>query len=201
MLKRGINGRTAVRVWWLLLVMRYAKKSIPCAIRSNQPTVRQNADFVIKAEAAKEWLAASAERQTITGDALGKFAELFAPFGTLAPESDWHPTGAGLLRCVEAAWRDGAFAPDDRALGNPLALLPVYTRLSDAEEHERIKLAKMPEGAERAQELRRGWQTPKKGVMRAALQSQATKMTDELRASRRLRSAFRSARCFLGGRS
>lgn len=132
-------------------------------VLNDEGPVRQNADFVIKAEAAKEWLAASAECQTITGDALGKFAELFAPFGTLAPESDWHPTGAGLLRCVEAAWRDGAFDPDDRALGNPLALLPVYTRLSDAEEHERIKLAKMPEGAERAQELRVGVADPKEG--------------------------------------
>lgn len=113
-------------------------------VLNDEGPVRQNADFVIKAEAAKEWLAASAECQTITGDALGKFAELFAPFGTLAPESDWHPTGAGLLRCVEAAWRDGAFAPDDRALGNPLALLPVYTRLATNVEYTsdelRIKL-------------------------------------------------------------
>ena len=132
-------------------------------VLNDEGSVRQNADFVIKAEATKEWLAASAERQTITGDALGKFAELFAPFGTLAPESDWHPTGAGLLRCVEAAWCNGAFDPDDQELGNPLALLPVYTRLSDAEEHERIKLAKMPEGAARAQELRVGVADPKEG--------------------------------------
>ena len=132
-------------------------------VLNDEGPVRQNADFVIKAEAAKKWLAASAERQTITGDALGKFAELFAPFGALAPESDWHPTGAGLLRCVEAAWRDGTFDPNDRALGNPLALLPVYTRLSDAEEHERVKLAKMPEGTERVQELRVGVADPKEG--------------------------------------
>ncbi|MFR7659196.1 MAG: tRNA (adenosine(37)-N6)-threonylcarbamoyltransferase complex dimerization subunit type 1 TsaB, partial [Eggerthellaceae bacterium] len=132
-------------------------------VLNDEGPVRQNADFVIKAEAAKKWLAASAERQTITGDALGKFAELFAPFGALAPESDWHPTGAGLLRCVEAAWRDGAFDPDDQELGNPLALLPVYTRLSDAEEHERVKLAKMPEGTERVQELRVGVADPKEG--------------------------------------
>lgn len=41
--------------------------------------------------------------------------------------------------------------------------MPVYTRLSDAEEHERIKLAKMPEGVERAQELRVGVADPKEG--------------------------------------
>lgn len=108
---------------------------------------RMNADFVIKAESAGEWLAASSEDQLITGDALAKFAGLFAPFGTLTPEETWHPTGAGLLRAAQQAWRAGALDPDDAALGDPVAVLPVYTRLSDAEEHERIRLAKAAEAA------------------------------------------------------
>ena len=108
---------------------------------------RMNADFVIKAESAGEWLAASSEDQLITGDALAKFAALFAPFGTLTPEETWHPTGAGLLRAAQQAWCAGALDPDDAALGDPVAVLPVYTRLSDAEEHERIRLAKAAEAA------------------------------------------------------
>ena len=106
---------------------------------------RLNADFVIKAQAACEWLSTGKTSQMITGDALAKFAEPFAPYGTLTCESDWHPTGAGLLKAAAHAWSRGALDPDDAELGDPLSVLPVYTRLSDAEEHERIRLAKTNE--------------------------------------------------------
>lgn len=122
-----------------------------------QGVTRLNADLVIKAQDAREWLASSmSENQLITGDALAKFAELFADQGTLAHEDYWHPTGAGLLHATAQAWREGAFDPDDAVLGDAVALLPVYTRLSDAEEHERIRLAKAadratsPQGVDRS---------------------------------------------------
>lgn len=112
-------------------------------VLDDQGVTRLNADLVIKAQDAREWLASStSESQLITGDALAKFADLFADQGTLAHEDCWHPTGAGLLRATAQAWHEGAFDPDDMVLGDAVALLPVYTRLSDAEEHERIRLAK-----------------------------------------------------------
>ena len=65
----------------------------------------------------------------ILGDALVKYADIFEPLGALADESLWAVSGRGLLLA-------------ERAGGNPATLLPVYTRLSDAEENERIRLAK-----------------------------------------------------------
>lgn len=104
---------------------------------------RLNSDTVMKAEAARDHLAADGSSvRVITGDALAKFADLYASLGTLSAEDTWHPTGAGLLRAAQQAWQEDAFDPDDRTLGDPLAILPVYTRLSDAEEHERIRLAR-----------------------------------------------------------
>lgn len=78
----------------------------------------------------------------IAGDALKKYAELFVPCGAFADEALWTPTGRGLLLAAQAAWRKGAIDPLDAAFGNPAFALPVYTRLSDAEENERIRLSK-----------------------------------------------------------
>ena len=78
----------------------------------------------------------------ITGDGLKKYAELFAPHATLLPEKMWAPTGRGLLLALQAAWRAGDADPLDVVRHDPGKLLPVYTRLSDAEENERIRLAK-----------------------------------------------------------
>ncbi|MDE8702341.1 tRNA (adenosine(37)-N6)-threonylcarbamoyltransferase complex transferase subunit TsaD [Adlercreutzia equolifaciens] len=78
----------------------------------------------------------------VTGDALCKYADLFAPAGTLLPEEHWTPTGEGLLLAVQAAWQAGECDPFDAARHNPAFALPVYTRLSDAEENERVRLAK-----------------------------------------------------------
>ena len=102
---------------------------------------RLNPDTVMKAAELPEWLGDTAE-QLICGDALKKYADLCEGHGALAPEDGRYPTGAGLLLAAQAAWAEGLFDPDSRSAGDPCALLPVYTRLSDAEEHERIKFAK-----------------------------------------------------------
>ncbi len=127
---------------------------------------RQDADRVVKAQLAAEELAASAstggadgceiagvadaagaasagsDPLQLAGDGLKKYADLFATCGELLPEDLWAPTGAGLLLALEAAWRAGEADPFDAVRHNPGFLLPVYTRLSDAEENERIRLAK-----------------------------------------------------------
>ncbi len=104
---------------------------------------RLEADRVVRAVAAAEELCATGDGSLlIAGDALGKYAELFAPCGTLLPEGLWAPTGRGLLLALQAAWRAGAADPFDARRHAPAFALPVYTRLSDAEENERLRLAK-----------------------------------------------------------
>ena len=75
------------------------------------------------------------------GDGLKKYSELFEPYGTLLPSSFWYPTAKGLLAALQAAWQAGTANPFDKQRHQPALLLPVYTRLSDAEENERIRLA------------------------------------------------------------
>ena len=83
-----------------------------------------------------------APRLRLAGDALKKYGELFAACGELLDASLWTPTGRGLLLALQAAWRAGTADPLDAARHDPAFALPVYTRLSDAEENERIRLAK-----------------------------------------------------------
>ena len=78
----------------------------------------------------------------VTGDALVKYEELLSPLGAVLSRELWEPTGRGLLLAVQALWRAGEADPFDAARHNPAFALPVYTRLSDAEENERIRLAK-----------------------------------------------------------
>ena len=100
---------------------------------------RLEVDRVVKALAAAEEFAG--QDLMVAGDALAKYAELFEPCGTLAPDAWWAPTGCGLLLAVQDAWRMGAADPFDAVRHNPGFALPVYTRLSDAEENERKRLA------------------------------------------------------------
>ena len=81
----------------------------------------------------------------LTGDALRKYGELFAPCGRALPEALWTPAGTGLLLALQAAWRAGECDPLDTARHDPGLVLPVYTRLSDAEENERQRLARADE--------------------------------------------------------
>lgn len=121
---------------------------------------RLTADRVVKAEAFAEELgatggfgrpmsgndlpaeAAAHPDRLIAGDGLRKYAELFEGAGELLPEALWTPTGAGLLLAVQAAWQAGECDPLDAKRHDPGLLLPVYTRLSDAEENERVRLAR-----------------------------------------------------------
>ncbi len=79
----------------------------------------------------------------LTGDALGKYRDLLEPFGAVLPESSWTPSGAGLLLALQAAWRADEADPFDATRHNPAFALPVYTRLSDAEEAEKLRLAQV----------------------------------------------------------
>ena len=82
------------------------------------------------------------EVASIVGDALNKYADIFSPLGEVADSSLWTPSGAGLLLALQAAWAAGECDPFDAVRHNPGLALPVYTRLSDAEEAEKVRLAK-----------------------------------------------------------
>ena len=99
------------------------------------------AETVLKADAC---VAAWAERAdaaelTLTGNGLTKYRARFEAAGlaSFSPEGAWFPTGEGLLRAaVEAGVMHGPAAQP----GDPALVLPIYTRLSDAEEAERTRL-------------------------------------------------------------
>ena len=105
---------------------------------------RLNADTVMKAEIAAQNILSETDAKSliIAGDALFKYQELFSAAGSFVEETLWTPTGKGLLLAVEAAWHAGEIDPFDVVSGNPAFALPVYTRLSDAEENERIRMSK-----------------------------------------------------------
>ena len=93
-------------------------------------------------DAVAAWAArADACDIVLAGDGLVKYRALYeaAGFARFAPEESWYPSGEGLLRASLAC---GRFDSGDA--GDPALVLPVYTRLSDAEENERIRLG-MPE--------------------------------------------------------
>lgn len=110
---------------------------------------RLNADMVIKASDAPDWIGGG--EVVVVGDALRKYA---ASLGGQLPSSVLGtltgPTGEGLLLAASADWRSSRIDPDDPTTGDPRVLLPIYTRLSDAEEHERRRFAQVDEGASAA---------------------------------------------------
>ncbi len=97
---------------------------------------RLDLDSVSKpAQVAAAWEEAG-EKLTLAGDGLRKHAAYFeSELFTLAPEELWTPDGEGLLQAY-ARMRDAG----ELGSGDAAVLLPVYTRLSDAEEAERAKL-------------------------------------------------------------
>ncbi|OUO32944.1 tRNA (adenosine(37)-N6)-threonylcarbamoyltransferase complex transferase subunit TsaD [Olsenella sp. An293] len=99
------------------------------------------AETVLKADACvTAWVGrADAVDLTLTGNGLVKYRGRFEAAGltSFSPEEAWYPTGEGLLRAaVEAGVFEGASAQP----GDPALVLPIYTRLSDAEEAERTRL-------------------------------------------------------------
>ena len=98
------------------------------------------AESVVKADACVAELAARADagELTLSGNGLLKYAEKFAAAGFGAnrctAQDAWWPTGEGLVR---AAVEADVFAEQN---GDPALVLPIYTRLSDAEENERTRL-------------------------------------------------------------
>ncbi len=103
------------------------------------------AETVVKADAAVADLAARADAGDLmlSGNGLVKYRARFEAAGfsaeRVAAEDAWWPTGEGLLR---AAVEADVFhtAPAGGTLGDPALVLPIYTRLSDAEETERTRL-------------------------------------------------------------
>lgn len=131
----GVRGRV------LVAADAMRKEVYPVLFDIDDQGVRRlTADTVVKAADAPSWVSEALQTlganqdqgsalDAILGDALVKYADIFEPLGALADESLWAVSGRGLLLA-------------ERAGGNPATLLPVYTRLSDAEENERIRLAK-----------------------------------------------------------
>ena len=101
-------------------------------------------ETVVKAADA---VAAWAERPDageiiLAGDGLAKYRAQYeeAGFARFASEDAWHPVGEGLIRAAAAAGTfDGESAAPTNS-GDPALVLPVYTRLSDAEENEAKRL-------------------------------------------------------------
>lgn len=120
--------------------------------------LRLDPDTVIKVEAYAE---SFPKTDFIAGDALEKYLNHFVDDGSVSTrvcvlEKDfWAPTGKGLLLAAQAKWQDKSFNPFDKEVHNPGVLLPVYTRLSDAEENERIRLAKENTDVKTAQNIKR----------------------------------------------
>ena len=109
---------------------------------------RTEPDSVVKATAAAESLSgdvaetADGAQLQIIGDALSKYADVFRPCGAILDEALWSVTGRGLLLALQESWRAGECDPFDVKRHDPAFALPVYTRLSDAEENERVRLSK-----------------------------------------------------------
>ena len=104
------------------------------------------------------------------GDGLVKYRDLFETSCRILGDNLWSVTGRGLLLALGEAWRKGEADPFDARRHDPAFALPVYTRLSDAEENERIKLARTDE-----KNLRTGVQdaAPDGGIGRTTMHSEA----------------------------
>ena len=97
------------------------------------------AETVMKADECVELLASGSDagELQLTGNGLAKYRDRFEMAGLrrILDEGLWLPTGTALARSVAAPdWRPAA------GDGDPALVLPIYTRLSDAEETERLRL-------------------------------------------------------------
>ncbi len=169
----GVRGRV------LVVADAMRKEVYPALFDvSDQDVCRLTTDAVVKAADASQWIEARTAELSphsgelhILGDALVKYRDIFEPVGPVCDEELWAVSGTGLLLAAQAGLKAGAIDVTDSAWhgqsnaaaahaagdsapvalrpGDPSVLLPVYTRLSDAEENERIRLAKeAPSAAE-----------------------------------------------------
>ena len=95
-------------------------------------------ETVVKADVCAKAFSERADvgNLALCGTALLKYRDLFESAGmSVVDETLWAPTGEGLL----CAWAAGPHN-SDRDSGDPALVLPIYTRLSDAEENERRRL-------------------------------------------------------------
>lgn len=132
--REGRKGR-------LLVASDAMRKEIyPAFYEIRDKVDRLNGDTVIKID---EFMDTSAEADIfmVTGDALGKYESRLSQLGEVLPENLWTVTGEGLLLALQDAWTRGEVDPFDAQTNDPVRLLPIYTRLSDAEEAERRKLS------------------------------------------------------------
>lgn len=110
---------------------------------SDEGIERLDADSVIKAQEFADHMNNQACKEaSLCGDALVKYESLFSPEYPRLSQELWTPTGAGLLLAVQDLWRKNTCNILSYEEFLPASVLPVYTRLSDAEENERIRLAK-----------------------------------------------------------
>lgn len=94
------------------------------------------------ADVARGW-AAMGKPILLAGNGLHKYSDVFrdalGAHAEFAPAPLWTPSGEALL---QAAWR--ASVSGKLGDGDPATLLPIYTRLSDAEENERARAGQAP---------------------------------------------------------
>jgi N6-L-threonylcarbamoyladenine synthase len=95
---------------------------------------RRRDEYVAEpADVAKDWAETLDSPLLLTGNGLVKYADLFASEldqrASIAAEYLWEPSGRAMLAAYSAARRRGHVGDGDVA-----AVLPIYTRLSDAEE-------------------------------------------------------------------
>lgn len=105
---------------------------------------RLSSNKVLKAEKAAEEaldIAAKVDKLTVTGDALHKYFDMFEGLN-IADQKLW-TIGDNLQidKIISDAKINLESLDEFRNNYNPATVLPVYTRLSDAEESEREKLA------------------------------------------------------------
>lgn len=94
-------------------------------------------ETVQKADAC---VAAWADRDdlVLTGNGLFKYGDRFRH--PAVDESLWYPSGEALLLAWLATDAEASYNSASSVMGDPALVLPVYTRLSDAEENERKRL-------------------------------------------------------------
>jgi tRNA threonylcarbamoyl adenosine modification protein YeaZ len=132
----AVAERFAGRVGLVAVVGDAMRKEVyPALFRASRGVMeRLSVDGVARpADAAAAWAASLDEPVLLAGDGLAKYADIFTDAmgirAEIAPQAMWSPTGASIL---QAAWRARA----TEAGSSAAAVLPIYTRLSDAEEAE-----------------------------------------------------------------